>query len=82
MKATENIRENINTLRDALDPNLRTLYYELLDIIIMLNKAVYTSIGRNTLKDPKKIDDVVETTRGYRNNLLSHVSPYVVNGNV
>ena len=43
-KATENIRENISTLRDALDPHVRTIYYELMDIIIRMNKAVYSSI--------------------------------------
>ena len=43
-KSTENIRENISTLRDALDPHIRTLYYELIDIVINLNRAVYSTI--------------------------------------
>lgn len=82
IKATENIRENISTLREALDPHLRTLYYELLDIVISLNKAVYTSIGRTPLKVPCTIDTVVDAMILYRNNLLTHISPYVIKGNV
>jgi hypothetical protein len=43
-KCIENIRENINSLRDAIDPHARIIYYELLDIILRTNRAVYSHI--------------------------------------
>jgi phosphate:Na+ symporter len=82
IKSTENIRENINTLRDALDPNVRTLYYELLVIIIRLNKAIYIKIGRTPLSWKEDIHNVIEDMRTYRNTILSHIAPYVIHGNV
>ena len=81
-KWIENIRENISTLRDSIDPNVRTIYYELLDIIIRTNKAIYSHIWRNPIKENENIDIVIEDMRTYRNNILSHVSPHMVNWNV
>ena len=81
-KSTENIRENISTLRDALDSHIRILYYELIDIVINLNRAVYTNIGRNQLKQPIVMKEVSDAMKHYRNTILTHVAPYVINGNV
>jgi hypothetical protein len=47
-----------------------------------MNKAVYTKIGRIPLEQAQDINIVVEEMRSYRNNMLSHVAPYIVNGNV
>jgi phosphate:Na+ symporter len=81
-KDIENIRENINMLREAIDPHVRIIYYELLDIILRTNRAIYSHIWRNPIQDHEDISTVLEDMRTYRNNILSHVAPYVVNGNV
>jgi hypothetical protein len=81
-KSIENIRENIHTLRDALDPNLKKIYYELMDMVIRLNKSIYHHIGRTPIKNAEDIDTVIDDMRNYRNNILNHVAPYVINGNV
>lgn len=81
-KATENIRENISTLRDAIDSHVRTIYYELLDVVVKLNRAVYTTIGRTKLTHPEQFVDVISDMKAYRNGILTHVAPFVVNGNV
>ena len=41
-KCIENIRENINSLRDSIDPHARVIYYELLDIVLRTNRAIYS----------------------------------------
>lgn len=81
-KCIENIRENINSLRDSIDPHARIIYYELLDIILRTNRAVYSHIWRNPIQEREDITTVLENMRSYRNNILSHVAPYMKNGNV
>lgn len=81
-KSIESIRENILTIKNALDPNVRILYYELLDIIIDLNKTVYNKINTSHSKESKDINQVISTITEYRNNILSHVGPFVINWNI
>ena len=81
-KAIENIRENINSLRDSIDPHVHVIYSELLDIIIRTNRSVSSHISKKQSKTPEHIGTLIEDMRLYRNNILSHVAPYVVNGNV
>ncbi len=81
-KAIENIREDIIILREAIDPHAHTLYCELLDIIIRLNRASYTIIWTKWIKDKEDILVVLADMKSYRNNILTHISPFVTNGNV
>lgn len=78
-KSIESIRENILTIKNALDPNVRILYYELLDIIIDLNKTIYNKINTSHSKESKDINQVISTITEYRNNILSHVGPFIIN---
>lgn len=81
-KDIESIREDINILRDAIDPNMRRIYYELIDIIIKINKATYAQLGKDMGEHTISIHDVLDEMKIYRNNVLSHIAPHVINGNL
>lgn len=81
-KSIENIRENISTLRDNLDSKVRTLYYEMLEIVIMFNRSVYSYHSRTPMLGAQDIADVVRIAKDYRNTILTHVAPMIHQGNI
>lgn len=81
-KSTENVRENIETVKNSLHDKLSIIYYEILDHIIALNKAVYNIIDGTVYEDADNLAEVIAEVSEYRNNILSHIAPYVVKGNV
>lgn len=81
-KSTENVRENIQTVKNSLDKKLSIVAYEMIDHVININKAVYSVIDNTTYPDTKSLVETVSEISDYRDNILNHVAPYVVKGNV
>lgn len=70
LKSTKNIRENIETMRDAIDESLPLVYQALRTLIAKI---------LITWKDNKKenILSYIDEMRSYRNNLLTSIQPHI-----
>lgn len=81
-KSTENVRENIQTVKNSLDKKLSIIAYEMIDHVIDINKAVYAQLDGISYNDPKSVPETIREVSEYRDNMLNHIAPYIVKGNV
>ena len=81
-KSTENVRENIETVKNSLDKKLSVIAYEMIDHVIDMNKAVYAQIDGTVYDDGKSLAETIRDVSHYRDDILNHIAPYVVKGNV
>ncbi len=81
-KSTENVRENIHMLRTAIDKSLSLIYYEMLDHVILLNKAIYAKLGYITIDADESLPQVIQQITQYRDNIITHVAPDIIKGNI
>ncbi|AKH33157.1 Na+/Pi-cotransporter [candidate division SR1 bacterium Aalborg_AAW-1] len=81
-KATENVRENIQTVKNSLDKKLSIIAYEMIDHIIAINKGVYSIIDGTSYDDTQSLSETIREVSSYRDDILNHIAPYIVKGNV
>lgn len=81
-KSTENIRENIMTITNSLDPTIHNIYNEIHGLIVRFNYAIYDHIWSYGHESPEDAMIVVKDMKSYRNNLLVRITPFIINGNV
>ncbi len=74
IKSTKNIRDNITTMREAIDPKLIEIYSELRHLVAQLLIHNY--------HDTDQIRASVYEIKTYRNDIISRVSSMITNGNV
>lgn len=81
-KATENIREYIDIMRGSTDKALARIHDELLHHIVEINKAVSSLITNNNTTKNDNLAHLVQEMTSYHDSILSHVSPFMKDGNI
>lgn len=80
-KATKNIREDIEIIRNNTHPALEAIYYELADQLIQINRIVHTVLSW-TPDQAEAFTTLIQQVASYRDNILTHVAPHIIQGNV
>lgn len=80
-KSTENIRENIVSIRNSLNPQVQKIYYEIIEFIIEINRLSYQQL-ENQQWATAKLEQLVQNFMQYRDDILTTIAPHIHKGNL
>lgn len=80
-KSTENIRENIISIRNSLNPQVQTLYYQIVEFVIGLNRASYHILDAHD-DGTGVFEELLKEFDRYRDTMLSIIAPHIHKGNL